>query len=64
MRYRRRLREGEHRADTVEGMSPATGTAIALMLAWGVGEIAWLLVDRATPDPMGTPGDERDDLHG
>lgn len=43
---------------SVEGMSPATGTAIALMLAWGVGEIAWFLVDRATPDPMGTPPDE------
>lgn len=46
-----------------DGFSPAIGTAIALAITWGIGEIAWFLVDRATPDPIGTPpGDEREDL--
>lgn len=40
------------------GFSPAIGAAIALAIAWGIGEIAWFLVDRATPDPLGTPPDE------
>lgn len=29
----------------------ATGFAIALALAWVIGEIVWFLVDRASPDP-------------
>ncbi len=36
----------------------AGGIGIAIAMAWGVMEILWFLIDRATPDPVGSADDE------